>query len=58
MRYSYLVSQQVDLQTELINSYSTCVVAEAAANPKQACVDIMVQPIFDMYNSEHKASVC
>ena len=58
VRYSYLVSQQVDLQTELINTYSSCIVSEAEANPRQTCINIMVQPTFDMYNSERKADVC
>jgi len=33
-RYSYLISQQVDLQTQLIDTYSSCVVAEAEADPR------------------------
>lgn len=57
-RYSYLVSQQVDLQTQLIDAYSNCVAAEAEANPRQTCINIMIQPTFDMYSTKDKADVC
>ncbi len=33
-------------------------VSEAEKSPEQTCIDIMVQPTFDMYNSSDKASVC
>ena len=57
-RYSYLISQQVDLQAQLVETYGGCFEAEAKAKPKDYCVKIMTKPIFDMYAPKDKASNC
>mmetsp|Transcript_18510 Transcript_18510/g.24846 ORF Transcript_18510/g.24846 Transcript_18510/m.24846 type:complete len:197 (+) Transcript_18510:580-1170(+) len=57
-RYSYLISQQVDLQTQLIDTYSSCVSSDAEAKPRETCINIMLQPTFDLYSTNDKAQVC
>ena len=57
-RYSYLISQQVDLQTQLIDTFSSCVAQEAEAKPRESCINIMLQPTFDLYSTSDKAQVC
>ena len=55
---SYLISQQVDLQAQLVETYGGCFEAEARAKPKDYCVKIMTKPIFDMYAPGDKAKNC
>lgn len=51
-RYSYLISQQVDLETQQVDTYSGCIDTEAEKNPRQTCIDIMTEPgYFDLYNN-------
>lgn len=33
-RYSYLISQQVDLETQQVDTYSGCIDTEAEKNPR------------------------
>ena len=40
-RYSYLVGQQVDLETQQIDTFSGCVRQKAEVDPSQACIDIV-----------------
>lgn len=58
VRYSYLISQQVDIQMNLIDNYSSCTPKEAAAKPRETCINIMLQPTFDLFSSAEKAEVC
>lgn len=58
-RYSYLVNQQVDIETQQIDSFSGCVMQRAEADPSQACIDIVSQPgNFDLYSAQDKADAC
>ena len=58
-RYSYFVSLQVDLETQQIDSYASCISSEAEADPAGICVEIMTEPgYFDLYNAEDKSDVC
>lgn len=41
-RYSYLISQQVDLQTQLMEAYSGCTEAEADAKPRETCINVLL----------------
>ena len=40
-RYSYLVGQQVDLETQQIDTFSGCVRQQAEQDPSTACIDIV-----------------
>ena len=40
-RYSYLIGQQVDLETQQIDTFSGCVRHKAELDPSQACIDIV-----------------
>ena len=58
VRYSYLISQQVDLETHLIDSYSSCVESRARSNPRDYCIETLIEPTFDLYSMNDKAQVC
>ena len=58
-KYSYLISQQVDLETEQIDTFAGCVEYEAKNDPRQTCIDMMTVPgHFDLYSNADKAEVC
>jgi len=58
-RYSYLISMQVDLETEQVDTFSGCIDHEAERDPRQAGIDIMPQKgLFDLYSNNDKAQVC
>lgn len=58
-RYSYLISQQVDLETQQVDTFSSCIDLEAEKNPRQTCIDIMTEPgFFELYNNQMKADSC
>lgn len=55
-RFSYLISMQVDLETQQVDTFSGCVDHEAEQDPRQACIDIMTQKgLFDLYSNNDKA---
>ena len=58
-RYSYAISQQVDLETQQIDTFAGCVSLEAEKDPRQTCIDIMTEPgHFTLYSNKAKADVC
>lgn len=58
-RYSYLISQQVDIETQQIDSFASCVAHQAEHDPEVYCIDIMTQPnYFDLYSVQDKADTC
>ena len=58
-RYSYLLSQQVDLETQQIDTFSSCIDSEAEKDPRQTCIKIMTEPgYFELYNNQNKADTC
>lgn len=58
-RYSYLISQQVDLETQQIDTFSACIDAEAEKDPRQTCIKIMTEPgYFELFNNQNKADTC
>ena len=54
-RYSYLISQQVDIQMQLIDNYSSCTEADAKTKPRETCINILLEPTFDLWSSAEKA---
>ena len=58
-RYSYLISQQVDLETQQVDTFAACVDLDAEKDPRKTCINIMTQPgHFDLYSNNNKAEVC
>ena len=50
-RYSYLVGQQIDLETQQIDTFSGCTRQTAELDPSTACIDIVTQPgYFELYS--------
>ena len=59
LRYSYLVSLHVDLETQQTDTYAACIEMEASTNPRKTCIEIMTTPgYFDLYSNDAKAEVC
>ena len=59
LRYSYLVSLHVDLETQQTDTYAACIEQEAITNPRRTCIEIMTTPgYFDLYSNDAKAEVC
>lgn len=58
-RYSYLITQQVDLETQQVDTYSECVGKETEADFRNKCLATVTKPgMFDLFNSDDKANVC
>ena len=58
-RYSYLISQQVDLETEQVDTFESCVDAEVEKDPNAVCVEIMTRPgYFSLYSATAKGETC
>lgn len=59
LRYSYLVSQTVDIQTQETDSFSTCIEKDALVDPGTVCTGLISQPgMFELYSPEQKAEAC
>jgi len=43
LRYSYLVSQNSDLEVAQINSFSSCVESQARQDPKNLCIETVTE---------------
>lgn len=46
------------MQTQLMDAYSGCTEAEADAKPRETCINVLLQPTFDLYSTSDKAQVC
>ena len=58
-RYSYLISQQVDLETEQIDTFAGCIEYQAKTDPRSTCIEMMTEPgHFDLYSNQDKAEIC
>lgn len=53
LRYSYLLSQTVDIETQQVDAYSTCTEGEARADPMSVCTTAISAPgAFELYTQE------
>ena len=59
LRYSYIVSQNTDLQVSQMDAFAKCVESEAEADPKALCVSTVTEyGQFAMFSNQMKADVC
>ena len=51
-RYSYLISQQVDLETQQVETFSSCVHQTSEEDPAATCIEMSTKPgYFELYSS-------
>jgi len=59
LRYSYLVSQNSDLEVAEMRAFAGCVETEAEADPKTLCIETITEyGQFALFSNQMKADVC
>lgn len=59
LRFSYLVSQNTDLEVAEMRAFSNCIEADALEDPQTLCVNTITEyGQFALFSNQMKADVC